>query len=1182
MTPAVKLEAGTTYTFAIDAYAASASYPERLEVKISTEAKASTLAEGITVIEPTDIDFDAAQTLTAEVTVEETGYYHFGIHAISDADNYRLFVDNISIDLAADTSSPAAVTDLSVVQSGEKLAGIVTFTAPTTTVGGEPLTANLTKVELYRDGKLIATFEDVAPGAVLTYTDEADDLTIGTHSYYVLAYNEAGMGKKSNDVKVYLSEILTVPYYADLSSSEEFANFQVIDANDDGRTWEWSQANGTFYRYSGMNDGDDYLVTMPVALQAGKNYSIVVSAAAYSANYPERFEVVLGLEPTPEAMTITAIAPTDLVTNEFEEFEGMVSIKQSGNYYVAIHAISDADKYYMLVNSLAIELGAEGTAPRAVTDLTVEPASQGFMAANVSFVAPTLNVNGQRLSGTMTIEVVRNGKVIATMENVAPGTPVQFLDELEGEQPGLFTYQVFVYNNSGKGLKSEKVTEYIGTDQPLAPTNLAAEDKGIEGVLVTWDKVGSVGQNGGYVDVSKVKYSVYDAWFEDFHGLITYPVVGDHLYGSGYDINSIMARLDPDQGEQDYTYFAVTTANEYTPEGNEDYNLTGLLTGRPYDLPLFEGFANNQLHYFWESNANLYISNDATDGDGVALKLCTDEPGLVYFESGKLNLANTVNPTLFFDVKSNTLPLVTVRAKIDGQPASFIDNAGLNPEFKTVKVPLTALKESRYAQVSIEAQMNKALEIGVDDEGKQQIVAGDSLIIDNIMIVDLKQNDMAVALTTPQTVTAGKSAQTLITVTNQGEVPAKNYLVSLYKGSNVIFQQTVSEELGFYQSKTFTVNIDTDVFTPADKMNLTVYVIYGADEDLSNNRAQGAITVVAPTDATPADLAAEQGEGTTVNVSWTAPAVTVAEATEQFDDQATFAEFSIAGITADQNSGMLGDWTVYDGNSLSVYGFEGLNVPNLGGPMGWMVFTPGSEQLTSDLSQSYAPHSGTQFMASFCVAESATSASSVDPTDHWLISPALPGTAQTIKFFARALTTSYGAETFEVMVSTSDTDIASFTKVGDGTCVETEWTEFSFNLPEGATYFAIRHTSQDVFALFVDDITFTTGGAAPASYNVYVDGQLVTSATDTSAQLTLTPGNHQVSVTAVYANGNESAPVNYWINVADPDAIEQILATGKKVDVYSVDGRLLRQQVSTLKDLTPGVYVIEDRKVIVK
>ena len=207
-------------------------------------------------------------------------------------------------------------------------------------------------------------------------------------------------------------------------------------------------------------------------------------------------------------------------------------------------------------------------------------------------------------------------------------------------------------------------------------------------------------------------------------------------------------------------------------------------------------------------------------------------------------------------------------------------------------------------------------------------------------------------------------------------------------------------------------------------------------------------------------------------------------------------------------------------------------------------------------------------------------------SDDWLISPELSGVAQTISFYGmqastidQGSSTFYGFESFDIMVSYTDNNIESFQKIDEGKISSDNWEKFSFDLPEGAKYFAIRHKSVDVFALFIDDVAYITGGAEIASYNVYVDEVLYQNVTDTSIDLDIPVGDHKVSVTIVYANGVESAPVSVNTTIT---AIETILAKGKPVDIYTLDGVLVRSQATSAEGLKAGIYVVDGVKAMVK
>lgn len=169
-----------------------------------------------------------------------------------------------------------------------------------------------------------------------------------------------------------------------------------------------------------------------------------------------------------------------------------------------------------------------------------------------------------------------------------------------------------------------------------------------------------------------------------------------------------------------------------------------------------------------------------------------------------------------------------------------------------------------------------------------------------------------------------------------------------------------------------------------------------------------------------------------------------------------------------------------------------------------------------------------------------------------------------------------------VQTAAADNAIDSFISLDEVWTDATDWTEYTFTLPEGTKYFAIRHTAQDIFGLLLDDVTFERNASAPVGYNIYVDGELVGSTTDTNYDLpaTLLPNGEQtLAVTAVYEGGKESAPATAVIDNAS--GISEITLDGQPVDVYTIDGRLVRRQATSLEGLK-GIYLIGNKKVFVK
>ena len=1311
ISPAIKLEAGKKYHFAIDAASASTSYPEVFEVLIGTEPKASALAQS--VLAATQVASKEYATYENEtVEVAETGYYHFGIHAISDANMWRLQVKNFLVEAGAEATAPAAVTDFTLAQTPDVLEAIVSFKAPAKTVGGDDLT-DLTQIDVLRDGavikslvnvpagsadwdasaqgyenqqkiteatlaegitatfskaegkndpayynsgtsvrmyagntmtissnkpikKIVFTFDTaktpafdvnigafdadtytwtgvadnivfsvpnvsgqqtrikkieietgltLTPGAEYSYADNAEDLTLGTHVYQVIPYNASGVGIKSEEKSIFLSVSLEVPHTFDFTQNL-LDLFGVYDNNGDGKTWLWSASYGAYYGYSSSNAADDYLVTMPFKLKAGKKYNVIVTAR--NSGYDEKFEVLAGKEATVAGLTETVIPETTIPSDsegDWTDYEGTFAPAEDGSYNFAIHATSDADKFNLCVKTLIVELAPEETAPAAIADLAVAAGAEGALEANLSFTAPAKAINGNALEGNVDVKIYRDNELVNTLTGVAAGTATSWKDT-NVENGKIYTYYVVAANESGDGLKSEKVSTFVGVDEVGDVANILVTGTTANTISLKWDEV--AGKNGGYVNLADVRYAAVSMHVETYW-IMQYLVV-DEVLGTVTGATSGTFNYPVDEGVQDWSYIGVVAlqGDAAAPEAGSEYagGYTAVLVGSPYTMPFVESFAGGALAYdIWTYGGaeDTYVSltDDASDDDGGAVLITTYEaPGTARFESGKIKIEGA-NPTLIFDAKATGITSGKIMASVDDAEWTVVKSFDVTDTYQPVKVSLLNAKGERFTRIAFAADIVNPSEYQGQDPstGANIFDWKDVLYIDNIKVVDLYEYNLVADIKAPKSVVAGQKAKIVATVSNEGENPVKDYIVTITAGNKALTNVIGDKELAPFTKDIIEVDYETSIFDQAGDVPLTVNVQYENELLPEDNTASAIITITEPTATAPTSLLAEDKGAAGVDLTWTVAEGGVAEVTEAFDDESVFEPFGLGGITADQHTGAFGDWTVYDGNGIGTYGFNGTDFPNAYQPMGFIVFNP--SQISEAMAETYAPHSGNQFMVSFCPAEE----SNAPATDHWMISPELPGTAQTISFFARVITDSYGAETFEVWASSTDNKVESFTKVADYSSDATEWTEFSADLPAGTKYFAIRHTSTDVFGLMIDDVKFSANTTATvASFNIYYNNEKIATVegdktTYTVAADKVEVGTQTFGVSAVYANGAESRVTTATIEIVT--GIEQIAADGKPVDVYSIDGKLIRNQAKSLDGLK-GLYIVNGKKIMVK
>ena len=1149
----IKLEAGKNYDVTVTARAAGASYPEKFEVVAGKEATVAGLST--TVIAETTVATTTNTDYTGTLSPEETGTYYVAIHATSEADMYQLRVSKFSIELGAEGTAPAAVTDLVVTPTPNKLEATIVFNAPTTTIDGNEMTENLTKIDVLRDGVVIESVADVAPGSERTIVDnEEKGLTIGTHKYQVIPYNANGIGQKSEEVSVLVTAALSVPYTFDLTQ-DQTGLFTIIDNNEDGKTWSFSSSIGTIYSYSSTNQGDDYLVSPVFNLEAGKSYKVTVNAKSYNASYTERFEVKVGKVATAEGLNITAIGPTEVSSTEADDFEGEFTADEAGQYFIAIHAISDPDNWRLVVNSLSIEKGLEPTAP-AAPELAVTPAAEGAKSAKIEVTAPSMTIGGDELTAEnlSKIEILRDNELLTTL-NVLPGNVAEYTDENVSDT--LYTYQAIPYDAAGNaGKKSEKVTVYVGVDSPADVQNFHVKSTTATSITFAWDA--ATGAHGGYVDPTTMKYEISTLKIEQ--SIFGSYLVVDQAIADVTGQTELTIDFPVDEGEQAYQYFGIS-ANDGKAATDATLAYSAVFVGAPLDIPLFESFEGKSLHYAWSCNGGLGVSTNSSDEDGVALKLYNNGNGeQVYFMLDKVDLTTAANPTLLLDVRSESTDKVYGIGSVDNGDVQVLAQANVTADYTTFKVPLTSIMTAqRFSSVGIVANIETPSVQNYED----------TLIIDNIRIVDLYQYDLAIDVKADATVQAGSNAKIVAKVTNNGENAANGYTVIVKAGSKVLLDQTVNETLLPFKSTEFETELPTTIFSEEGDVDILALVSFENDLVEDNDLSTATVSVKTSKAAQPTNLAAQQSqEADEVTLTWTAPDTS---ASQQEDDFSSYAN----GANA---TGDLGNWTVVNANGGTKGSlFEDLELPSHGKATAWEVFNLATYGGNSEAFAGADGNVDNNYLISLY---NATSEGYVD-CDDWLISPELPGVAQTLTFDVKAFN-DYGAQTYQVLYSTTGKETADFQLIQEVPDNGGAWSKVSYELPEGTKYFAIRNVTNgdNGFILAVDNINYLVGGSEPVGYNVYVDEEFVKTATETTATVEFTQTKeYKLSVTAVYPGEVESKPVS--ITVSLTTGIEQLIATGKTIKVYTLDGKYIGTMNNT-ESLKKGAYIIDNKKVVLK
>lgn len=1010
-----------------------------------------------------------------------------------------------SINAWIGTDVPAAVTGASASWAD----GIFTvkWTAPSTGVNGGWIDTDALRYRIVRMPDDI-TVAQAFDGTTFSDPVEEPQGSIKGYQYVITPIIDGVEGESVTTSKKSIGYLLP-PFVNGLEDSSKTAGFTVVDSNNDGKKWAYNSASKALRCiYNSSMAMDDWVFSPAIQLEGGKTYTFSFSVRAHNATNVERVEAGISSAATVASVQTMIVGPTDVQGTEWRTLSGNFTPQSDGRFRLAIHGISPKDQYYLYATNIAVSSGAATAAPAPVQGLTVTPGANGALTADIAFTAPTIDGDGNSLSSLTRIDITRGDVVIKSFENSTPGATLTYTDT---DAPARHvTYTVTPYNASGAGA-STSCSTYIGYAAPMAPTALQTSIGSHTGEAVLSWNAPEADINGQTLSQQSLTYNVVRIIGDETETVAT------ALTACTYSDSAVAAEAD--QCFATYTVVAVTT-------GGESQGVTSDLIplGRPHEVPFAESFANGRITYEWgldSSNpaAGWLLGQDASiddinseDGDnGLAIMQGMTRDSWASLISGSIAIPADGNPTLSFSYFNYDC---TNRLQV------YAAEAGSNLLTEVALVTMSGTGPEQWTPVTVDLSAYRGHNIQL--YFKATIVSANVVVIDNIRISDPETHDLAVrALSLPARIYPSQSYEVSASVENRGLATATDYTVTLMlDGDDVATLQGQSLAPAGSAIYTFT---RTTPPTARETLDYAVRIDYASDMNTTDNLSATYTTrLMVPQHPAPTALTAT-ADGHIVNITWQEPDLSVTPMTAVTDGAEDYTPYSTGLAGSEVYDDYVGDWTMVDRDGVTPFDISSggvmMNYPNAHRPIGFMV-------LDTEIfgASGWETHSGARMFVSL--------ASAYTANDDWMISPRLDGSAQTVSFWARSLTTLYGNESMQVYTSQSDTAITSFSRVLSVDEVPDEWTLYTIEVPTGTRHFAIRCTSAQTFALLVDDITFTPAhpaeGLVLTGYNIYRDGVLLNDAplSDTTYADDTTIGIHTYHVTAIYDRGESplSAP----------------------------------------------------------
>ena len=903
-------------------------------------------------------------------------------------------------------------------------------------------------------------------------------------------------------------------------------------------------------------------------------------------------------------------------------YESFITANESLVGYCGFNVLFNQDfngysKEYINIQNFKIEKYTSLSSPDHVENLKAQQVEEGSHNIKITFVTPNTDVAHNPITNLTKVEVYRSDTTLV-QSFVAPDVnqELSFVDT--NTEHGWIAYKVVAWNEAGKGFPAVAKV-WAGYDTPQNCHGVKLQYENGKGTL-SWDAVDPIGING--YPVGDVTYKIMQPHYNSSNQLV-YDIWTDTIKSTHYTFE-----MNPEEGAPRTISIYVSAVNkDGVPAKYYVSNSNIFMAGNKKELPVLESISSDgqlsdiYMTTYESPRPKVYYSWSLSDKKGFDNKPgrldCThygSESIIAELVSQNINLGEAQNPVLSFYLKNN------------------------NPGGKKAQLTVYCVKGYAYNE-GHEFYLGDTIDIETLDDGEwhlfefpmNQLVGEDviwlsfvvnnvnnnsvSLSLDDIHIWDKKDRDLVVSLDfAPTDIAAGETRDIEFSVSNYGynSVKETDYAVKVYRDGEY-FMSLPSVALAPYDIAPFSMAVLGQPFV--DKNEYRIVAEWKHDQNPDNNAIDVSIDFLQSSLPKPLNLVGAEQNGKS-SLQWEEPQLSGTFDWHVIDGSENYGDYNFGGISEGVNGGKLGEWTVINGNGW----YWTCKMPTGLLPMAWASINPDSLPDSWMRNYDLTPFKGERIFYSGTVWPDEWNELPIN-TSHWLISPRLNGKAQTIRFWAKSSGNATG-HPFWVGYTTDDSDPLLSDSgllyhgheewVGD-----TKWTQFSFEVPEGAIRFAIEHTKDGLTeggwcqsGLCIDDIEFTVEGDANKlkvqDYNVYRDNKVIaTGVTDTHyVDVLPKPGVYTYRVSANYAEAGESALSNevelFILNPTGPDdpynALEDLTADGQvtvrpisggievcnasdqQVSVYNVAGQLMARvtahsDVETIA-LAPGIYLV--------
>lgn len=372
-----------------------------------------------------------------------------------------------------------------------------------------------------------------------------------------------------------------LPLYFEASEeNEELCT--VINSNHDPAYWIYNMAYKAFnIGYCTIGNNDDWLI-LPAfnATSTDTYYTLTFETSRFLPDVKEEFlSVYCGATPTVEGMA-TEIIPTFSPTPglpEFEKITVLFKASEIGKCHIGFHCTSSPNQFGLLIKNIHIlDNNVTEESPAQVLNLDAQPFEDGELKATVSFNLPRKRIDG----GSISKDTEVSAYIITNDTIKVSGHPGERVSAIVNTRQGNNLISVMSAIGDLGSLNSE-INVYTGVVPPDTPviTDLYSSPD-MQSLTLEWNPV-TTGVNGGYVDPSDIKYSIYT---------MTYDIWGNQIWKEHAQVGKATEYTYTCQPDTPLQFFYLGVASYNAAGSNGGVRAQIGQIGTPYTLPISENF----------------------------------------------------------------------------------------------------------------------------------------------------------------------------------------------------------------------------------------------------------------------------------------------------------------------------------------------------------------------------------------------------------------------------------------------------------------------------------------------------------------------------------------------------------------------------------------------------------------